>query len=184
MSSLKDWTLPLLSLALLALTFSVFGLKGVSKSVGRVSAPAAGQLPISSQGAVKLSFSASQFVLKNGQVQKVEVGIDSGREKINSVEVHVSYDPKSVSVKNLKEGTFLPNALVIKKEADDAKGELMVVLGTLKPREGKGNLFSFEIAGKKKGTSNLTISEKTLVAASGKSQNVLGSTVGSSVKVE
>ncbi len=169
---------PLLIAALVILT----GILLVVSLSSRKSSPSSGTKQVSVLSA-SLSMGDQRAASTSGSAE-IDVNIDSGKNKVNGVQLEIAYDPKEVKINDIKPGSFFDNPLVISKKVDSEKGVVTLLLGSQinqKGIEGSGTVAVINFTKTTSGDSQLSFNPGTLVTADGGSQSVLSKTASGSI---
>lgn len=130
-----------------------------------------------------LAVSSEPSVSETGTSQ-VDVNIDSADNKITGVQLEISYDPKAIGNVDIKQGSFLPNSTVIRKQIDPTTGHISFVLGSQLGKPGiKGQGVVATITYNKLTNDETIIGflPQTLVTADGYDLSVLKETVSGTI---
>lgn len=190
-NSARNWTLPLLSFLVLGLGISagIYVVNRPEKIENKVAvAPQDRQAPVKSPqgpGTAILGFATQINSLTLTEEESLSVTIDTGGEKVSAVEIHLSFDPKLVKVKEITPGSFFAEPIVLDKAKIDNKlGAATFVVGSgPQTKSGKGEIVKVKVIGLKIGQGTIRLEDSTKVAAVGREYNVLKDTGEISIKV-
>lgn len=103
----------------------------------------------------------------------VPITINTGKNTVSAVELHLSFDPQKSKNASVSAGAFFTDPTILKNEVDQTNGKITFILGSLTPKQGTGvvAILSLEPVG----TITLAIDPETKVAAIGEKENVLKS---------
>ncbi len=77
-----------------------------------------------------LSISEDVRAATTSGAYETDVNIDTGGNKVTGVQLSLSYDPKVLTSVDIKPGTFLPGAAIVKKTIDTQNGTITFSIGT------------------------------------------------------
>lgn len=177
--SRSEWTLPLLSIAVLLLvvfaidptqrTADFFLRESKSTSVGSPSVDSSTSQAEKSVN-FKLLSSPNTTLGKDG---KVYVEVDSLTEKLSAATVEILFDREVISIKEVMAGSFFENSTILSKKIDNNKGLVNISVGSIEARSGTGELLVIILQPNKTGKTEISFSEQTKAAAVGRgSQDV------------
>lgn len=104
---------------------------------------------------------------------KIPIAIDTGENSVSAVELHLTYDPKLLAGVSILPGGFFSNPIIMNKIIDQAKGTIIMTVGSLAPNQGAGTLASISASPAKGALITIGIDPKTKVAAIGENGSVL-----------
>jgi general secretion pathway protein D len=128
------------------------------------SAPANGTPPTaaSPSGTASLGFEPAQISLKAGETTTIGVVVQ-GAQDLYSIPMLMQYDPKVISVEDVRQGGFLSGGqqpIAVVQRVDKERGQA-IVSGTRMPNtpgvSGNGTIFGLVVRGVAPGTSTLSI---------------------------
>lgn len=120
--------------------------------------------------------SITAIVKKN---ETISVYIDTDNHTVSAVDLTVLFDPKILRIDDVAPGDFFVDPTVLIERIDNTSGTLTYAIGSLKPKKGTGKVVTLTLAGRRAGTTHITITENTKVAAIGAgSTNVLATRKG------
>lgn len=127
-----------------------------------------------------LSFSPNPIIIASPSGM-INLSIDTGTNKVNAIQLELSYDPKTLPIVDIFPGSFLESATPLLKNIDTKNGKLTYVLTippTGKAQSGKGTIatlaFTTRMPSGQKTT--ITFMPKTLVTAENVPTSVLKAT--------
>ena len=169
-SALKGWSIAALCLSIIFLVCFTL-LSSSSNNVQRPqTSTKAGENQVTT---TTLALSPDSLTLKSKTIVSVSVNIDTGGDKVAAVKLHISFDPKVVKVDSVTPSTFFTKSSILHKEIDNKAGIAQLVVGSIEPKSGNGELALVKITALKDGDPMLKISEESEVSAIGKTYNVL-----------
>lgn len=140
------------------------------------------EVGVASAATVSLSFPAT-ITSELGAETSADIMIDSGGSELTAVQVELSYDPSGLSPIRVVQGDFLTNKLGQPKiQNGKITFTYTVALGE-KGKSGSGKLATIIFKSLKDNT-QITFDKGTMVAAHGKSSNVLASATGTTIMSE
>ncbi len=127
-----------------------------------------------------LSFAPNPLVIASSS-GTLAISIDTGANKVNAVQIELSYDPKQLTNVLISQGTFFPDATTLLNSIDAKNGKASYVLAISPSGEaqsGKGTVATLSFrtlipSGQKTG---ITFTPKTLVTADDVPTSVLKAT--------
>lgn len=107
----------------------------------------------------------------------VPISIDTGKNTVSAVELHISVEPSAVAGLKVTPGSFFDSPTVLEDKAGDSPGTYIFTIGSLTPRQGSGviALVSWTKAAGATGNVTVQLDEYTQVAAIGELGTVLKS---------
>ena len=139
--------------------------------------------PVTTSHATTTLFVDAGNASVSGTSLEIPIAIDTGGNTVSVVELHLSFDAKLLTGVSIQPGNFFSNPMIIEKTIDAAKGTIVFVLGSLKPRQGVGSLVTITAIPEQKTSITIHIDPKTKVAAIGELGTVLSSTSDGTVQV-
>ena len=169
-SALKGWSIAALSLSIIFLV--CFTLLSSSSKPARESQPTqkAGENRVTT---TILSLSPDSLSLKAKTALPVSVNINTGKDKVAAVKLVITFDPKIVKVDSVSPSTFFVKSSILHKEIDNKTGIAQLVVGSIEPKSGTGEVALVKITALKDGDPALKISKDSEASAIGKTYNVL-----------
>lgn len=140
-------------------------------------------VPIPDKKSVFLSLSPEKLDLKVGVKTTIPINIQSLNE-VSAVEIHLTFDPKVASIKDIAPLEFFDSPEILKKDIDNEKGEVIFILGSRPARAGSGQLAQVSLVAGKAGSTNLKFSSSSQAAITGQNTNALGKTSGTIIYVK
>ena len=134
------------------------------------------------KGSVDLALSPEKLDLKVGVKTTAQININSTAE-VSAVEIHLTFDPKVVTIKDVAPLEFFDNPRILKKEISNEKGEITFAIGGLPEKSGSGQLAQISLTAKGAGVTNLEFSQTSQAAVIGKNTNALGKKAGTIINV-
>lgn len=138
----------------------------------------------------KLFVSPSSQDLHVGDSFTVQIGLDSGTNKVTGVDLVIKFDPKVIQINEVKATSELANlSTIIKNEIDNSTGKIRYVAFTAdRALAISGNLRILTLNGNiaqssELGNSEISIDPTSLVSATGEGQNVLLESIVGTIKV-
>jgi general secretion pathway protein D len=137
---------------------------GAAAPAAAASAPANGTpaTPASASGTARLGFEPAQISLKAGETTTIAVVVQ-GAQDLYSIPMLMQYDPKVISVEDVRQGGFLSGGqqpIAVVQRVDKERGQA-IVSGTRMPNtpgvSGNGTIFGLVVRGVAPGTSTLSI---------------------------
>lgn len=175
-ASSNSWTLPILSAVVILLATVLIGplhsLTG--ESSGEKVPSTTPRAEVTPAHTASLFLSPNTLTLDKNKEATVSVVVSSTGE-LTGVELHLTYDPKVLTVSQISPGDFFQNPSVLFEKIDSQKGEAVYTLGTLTPLSGKGTVARIKVAAKALGSSGTISLKGSQAAASGESGNVIQS---------
>jgi hypothetical protein len=117
----------------------------------------------------------------------MSVNIASGVNAISGAQLYISYNPAVINVTDVSLGGFLSGATIFQKTIDNSQGLITYVIlmppGSSYP-SGNGVVAKINAYGASVGTSVVAVDAKTQISAAGEGQNVLTSTVPTTIYVQ
>ena len=180
-AALKGWSIAALSLSIMFL--STFVLASYM-----VPAPAKQTTKATAQESEKeltttLSVDPKESSVKEKTQETLSVNVNTGKDKIAALELHISFDPKLVKVESIAPGVFFEKASVIHKEIDNKAGTVVFVFGSIEPKNGSGEAATLRLTTLSTGIAKVNLSSETEVAALGKTYNVVKEISGATLTV-
>lgn len=116
----------------------------------------------------------------------IDVNIDSGINDATAVQIELSYDPKMITITDIKPGSFFENPLVLLKNINPQQGKLTYAVGISpsgNPKKGIGEVavISFITNMTPGQKTELKTLPKTMVTASGVAISVLKQATGATI---
>ena len=147
-----------------------------------------GKIPLidnSSQEVVgtTLSLSEQRTATVSGSAE-VDVLIDSGKEKVNGIQMEISYNPDEMQVSDIVPGDFIPGSQVLIKKIDSQAGTINLALAAGIGEEGSmgsGTVATIIFTKTTEGESELSFTPNTIVTAPGSSDSILYKTSSGAV---
>lgn len=128
---------------------------------------------------VTLSMVPNAMSALRGQKNTISIAIETNSNTVSAVDLTVSFDPKILRIDDVAPGDFFVDPTVLIERIDNTSGTLTYAIGSLKPKKGTGKVVTLTLAGRRAGTTHITITENTKVAATGAgSTNVLATRKG------
>lgn len=125
--------------------------------------------------------SPSAGLVDVGEEQDFTVNIDTGGNKVASVQLEMVFNPDYISVKKITPLSFFDNPTVLLNEVDNKTGTISYALGTTEVKTGQGELVQITVVAKKAtngGSTPITFLPKTSVGEIGNPTSVLKNAVG------
>lgn len=124
--------------------------------------------------ATTLSFQPSNATIKVGETVSLSVAIDTAENKATAADLRIIYDPKKLTLKDFKPGTFLPVVLT-QPRIDNNQGLATAVFGAQPANvpKGKGSLGTLVFQAKDTGTISVAFSPQTEVTGIDEEINIL-----------
>ena len=163
-SALKGWSIAALSLSIIFLV--CFTLLSSSKSSVVSQSPAVSKAEEKQEKTTTLTVSAST-------VGSAVIKIDTGKDKIAAIKLHLSFDPKAMKIDSINPGSFFAKTSVLQKVVDNKTGNVEFVFGSMEPKAGMGDVAVIKYSELKKSSELPQILQETEVSALGKTYNVL-----------
>lgn len=116
---------------------------------------------------------------------QTNINIEPNGNKVTGIQLDLSYDPKVITVTDIKPGPFFPNPTVLDKIIDTATGKVTLTVGTSFGTDAITTNGSVAILTFKKiGEGNVTVDvlPSTLVTDSRYSQSVLNTSVSADIE--
>ncbi len=135
-----------------------------------------------------LSLSPNSITISKATPSQLMVNIDTTDNKVNGVQMEITYNPKLVKVLDVTPGTFLTGALPLRKIIDNQAGHLTYILA-LPPqqpqKQGKGTvaILSIQAVTSQSGQSQISFANRTLVTSEGIAQSVVKNTTPATIKI-
>lgn len=170
-SALKGWSIAALSLSIMFL--STLMLASFTTSSQRQQPRATASSQEERITTTTLSLSPAESSLKVKAQETVSVNINTGRDKVAALKLHLSFDPKVLKVDSIAPSAFFDKANVLHKEIDNKAGSAVFVFGSIEPKGGSGEAAVIKLTSIKEGESNLSLTTETEAAATGKTYNVV-----------
>lgn len=127
-----------------------------------------------------ISFSPNPLIIASAS-GTLALSIDTGTNKVNAVQVELSYDPKTITNMVISKGTFFSDATQLLNTVDAKNGKasyVLVISPTGLAQSGKGTVatvaFTTKLPSGQK--TNITFTPKTLVTAEDVPTSVLKAT--------
>ncbi|MBI2590658.1 MAG: hypothetical protein HYW33_02130, partial [Candidatus Blackburnbacteria bacterium] len=139
--------------------------------------------PLQTQKDIVLTTTPATLILSASQEKTILLNIASPGNKVTGNEIHLKFNPKVISIKEIFAGDFLANPLRLAKQIDNQKGEVVYTIGTLQPSEGSGVLAKVVINAKDAGTTQISLGN-TIVTAENQRENTVKSWQGTTVTVQ
>lgn len=183
-TALKNWGIALLCLALITLGTLLY-LNKDKKAITEKKAFSKTASQASPQPArkVTLSFTPDKAGLSKGELASLNININTGGEKVSAVELILAYDPKIISLEDVRAGAFFPNATVLNKTIDKKQGRLSFAFGGTQAKSGTGIAAVIKLKGLAAGMANLDLSSSQ-VASIGNQTNTLKTAGRAKITVE
>lgn len=96
-----------------------------------------------------ITSSPQAALVRVGTTQTIDVVIDTGNNKLTTIQLEMSFDPQFVEVTEVEPGTFFENPTVLLSEVDSGTGRITLALGSLTPKKGRGELATVTLVAKK-----------------------------------
>ncbi len=136
-----------------------------------------------------LAISTMPQISSSPSAYKLNVDINTGENKVNTVQLELSYDPNVLTNVDINPAGFFENPNILIKKIDQANGRISYALGITSGQSGisgQGVLATISFSSSQKGKVNTEISftPKTEVKADGTPESVLKSSVGALFSLE
>ena len=180
-SAIKGWSIAALSLSIMFLSTFVLAsymVPAPSKQTTRVTAQEAAR-----DLSTTLSIDPKEASVKEKTQKTLSVNVNTGKDKVAALELHLSFNPKLVKIDSIAPGAFFEKANVLHKEIDNKAGTVVFVFGSIEPKTGNGEAATFRITTLSAGNAEVNLSSGTEVAALGKTYNVVKSMSGAVLTV-
>lgn len=177
----NNWILPLLAFGFILLVSFLF-IAGSPSSQVQTKTTNKQTAPIAEKKNVSLALSPEKLDLKVGVKTTIPINIES-LDKVSVVEIHLTFDPKVVTIKDVIPLEFFDSPKTLKKEINNERGEVTFIVGGLPERSGSGQLAQISLTAKGAGITNLEFSQNSQAAVTGKNTNALGKTSGTIINV-
>lgn len=173
-------TLFLILLLLLAVGALVLSVNQTSLREKPTSTPVATPTPVV-RNFTTLVASPSAGLMPIGEEQDITINIDTGANKVASVQLEMVFNQEFIRVVRIEPLSFFANPTVLLNEIDNKTGTISYALGTTEVKSGRGDLAKITIVGKK-ATGNtstpITFLPKTSVGEIGNPTSVLKDAIG------
>ncbi|MDO8452838.1 MAG: cohesin domain-containing protein, partial [bacterium] len=143
-----------------------FTLLSTSNSSNLIQSPAVSQAQEQQEKTTTLTVSAST-------VGSAVIKIDSDRDKVAAIKLHLSFDPKAIKVDSINPGSFFTKTSILQKVVDNKTGNIEFVFGSMEPKAGMGDVAVIKYSELKESSELPKILQETEVSAIGKTYNVL-----------
>lgn len=124
--------------------------------------------------------------VRHGERVSFPIHIRTGANTVSAVELHIRYDPKLLTNVTIEPGKFFPNPTILAQSVNADSGEALLIIGTLSPRMGEGEIATIEattITSASSSTITLIFDPGTKVAALGETTNVVKSTANQTISI-
>lgn len=173
-------TLLLILLLLLAVGVLVLSVSQTSLREKAAPTPVATPTPVV-RNFTTLVASPSAGLLTFGEEQSFTINIDTGANKVASVQLEMVFNPDFIRVVRIEPLSFFASPTVLLNEVDNKTGTISYALGTTEVKTGRGDFAKITVVGKKTTDSSstpITFLPKTSVGEIGNPTSVLKDAVG------
>lgn len=120
-------------------------------------------------------FFTTPLSVTSGKKIALPISIDTGDNTVSAVQLKLQYDPRVLSQVTIEPGQFFDNPSVLQSLLDQSRGIVLFVLGSLKPKQGSGQIVILKatIAPGAAGETTISFAPETEAAAINELGNVL-----------
>lgn len=172
-------------LLLTSLLFLLLILFLITRQVKKVEEPQ--EIRIKAAPSTTLSLQPPTLTKAPNEIFSLNVGINTGDNRVSAAEIHLSFDPNKLRGKEFVKDEFLP-ILLVNGSVNNTTGHASIIVGSdpASPKQGTGGVAKITFTALATTGSNpttVTFTDKTQVAAVGEPGNVVVNTSPASVTI-
>ncbi len=132
-----------------------------------------------------ISLSPNPLNLAGTKQGSIDVVLDTATQHATAAQIQVSYDPKTITVTDIKPGTFFDNPTVLIKKINQTAGTISYAIGigpTGQQKQGSGTIAIINFTVVPSGTTTkIDFLPQTIVTQQGTDTSILKSSIGTTI---